>query len=148
MTVNKLVDTHGGNPFIIALAAVAFVATVAWVVFRVWHYYRPRTYRTTRRGLVFKRDEWVAQIEEAAQRARGDQRTAHLLLAAEMREIVSERLGTNVTSWSSRELEQIDEVRGAGHLITSWEEPSFSLEGEGDLRRAADEGIAVIRSWS
>lgn len=148
MTVDKLLAPHGGNLIIIAIAAIALLATIAWVVYRVWDYHRPKSYRTSRAGLVFKRDEWVAKLEEAAKRGRGDQRTAHLLLAAELREIVGERLGTNVMSWSARELEPIDAVRGAGRLIASWEEPSFSLDGEGDLRRATDEGIGVIRSWS
>ena len=76
-----------------------------------------------------------------------DLRALHLALARTMREFASERLGTDVRSWTRAEVAGHDPTRRVGHLLARWEEPSFAPDSDAEAGAAAAAAREVVATW-
>ncbi|MFY9262715.1 MAG: hypothetical protein GX483_03150 [Actinomycetaceae bacterium] len=153
-SVDKLLDPLGAQTWLYIVAGILVVTLIAWLIIRIWDYQRPR--QSAAPAPIFlpastlsDRERWIRQLASAVERAGGSERTAHLLLAAELRRIISERIGQDATSWSADQLRAISpSIVPAANLITSWEHPTFSFDGSGDVAAATQHAISVVSRWS
>lgn len=143
MTVDKLVPPLGGHLTFAIMAMFGFLMLSGWILVCIWRRARSGGEAPASAAPV---EQWVERFERAAELASGNVRAAHLLMAAELRDIMGEYIGLDVASWSAGEISRVDEA--VGTLIGSWEEPSFSFAADGDLERATAAGVEVIRRWS
>ncbi|KAE8762749.1 hypothetical protein [Georgenia thermotolerans] len=96
------------------------------------------------------RPRYVAEVDRlyAGYRAGAlDLRGLHLALARTMREFASERLGTDVRSWTRAEVAGHDPTRRVGHLLARWEEPSFAPDSDAEAGAAAAAAREVVATW-
>ncbi|TRW46958.1 hypothetical protein [Georgenia yuyongxinii] len=76
-----------------------------------------------------------------------DLRGLHLELGRTMREFASERLGTDVRSWTRADVAGHDPTRRVGHLLARWEEPSFAPDSDAEATTSTTRAKEVIGTW-
>lgn len=136
-------------PFILFLALTA--AAVAWVVGMLlyWRRNHRQTFKLMQVTTTL-RDRWIARLRATVAKHSGsdeDARMLHLALASDLRDILSERAGRDVTSWTAAELRMVPELTGVANLIQSWEAPSFAPYSQADARTAEARAVEVVSQW-
>ncbi|WP_448073765.1 hypothetical protein [Georgenia yuyongxinii] len=96
------------------------------------------------------RERYAARVDalHAAYRSGTlDLRALHLELGRTMREFASERLDTDVRSWTRGDVAGHGPTRRVGHLLARWEEPSFALDSDAEAAASAARAKEVIGTW-
>ena len=155
MPVDSLDEPFGGRmPFLVA-CVLCLVALVAWLVFLLVAYRRRRkAWREMTLGAfsVSDRERWIADIRRIADTylPLGDQeslRILHLELGKQMRVIVSERSGWDMSSWSVGDMRAQQPLAEVAELLASWERPSFAPDPQAHAEESVSRAVAVVSRW-
>ncbi|KTF03521.1 hypothetical protein HMPREF3167_07430 [Trueperella sp. HMSC08B05] len=92
----------------------------------------------------------VARIDAVVARHAADTpedvRALHLELAAELRAIMGELVGKDLSAWQVAQLREVAAFSAAADAIEEWEEPSFSAEPHASAQAARDRAVRAV-SW-
>ena len=154
MPSDNLLDPLGPRtPFVVAFI-VAALLFVAWIGYLVWE--RARGQRT--QAVVFaalapgQKERWIAAIRGIGTtylpaESLEDVRQLHRALGKEMRSIVSERSGRDVSSWTTGEMLTHPELTGVAELMRTWEQPTFAASPEAEGSRSVNGALELISRW-
>ncbi len=138
------------------IGAVLLVLVAAWYVFvHIWT--NPERVAARRRKRYQPqpmaptlRQRYAAEVDDHHRRyADGeiDLRVLHLELSATMRKFASERIGTDVTSWTRGDIAGYDPTRRVGGVLAVYEEPSFAERSEAEVLVSVTNAKEVIAEW-
>ncbi|MFT0847710.1 hypothetical protein VR010_08135 [Actinomycetaceae bacterium L2_0104] len=155
MPVENLIETFGGSVGFLIAFVVALAALLAWVVFQVWAYRRRRNARRDMRLRSFTvsdRDRWISDLRRIASgylpaEDEKSLRGLHQGLGRQMRAIVSERSGRDISSWSVSDISQHRALAEVAELLVDWERPSFAPDPRAHGLESVDRAIAVVSRW-
>lgn len=140
------------------VAVVLLLLVAAWLAFVFWWsnpervaareakkaQYAPAPITTSlRRRYTEEIDEHLGRYEAGAI----DLRELHLELSSTMRRFASERIGTDVTTWTRGDVASYDTTRRLGDLLAVYEEPSFAQRSQAEVRASASSAREVINRW-
>ena len=155
MPVDSLVEPFGGRmPFLVA-CVLCLVALVAWLVFLLVAYRRRRkAWREMTLGAfsVSDRERWIADIRRIAETylpANDEEslRALHQELGKQMRAIVSERSGWDMSSWSVGDVKERPPLAEVAELLAAWERPSFAPDPQARAEESVSRALAVVSRW-
>lgn len=155
MPVDSLVEPLGARmPFLVAFI-VCVVVLAAWLVFLCVAYWRRRNaLREMTLGAfsVSDRERWIEDIRRIADTylPLTDQeglRALHLELGKQMRVIVSERSGWDMSSWSVGDMRAQQPLAEVAELLASWERPSFAPDPQAHAEESVSRAVAVVSRW-
>ncbi len=155
MGVDSLVEPLGGRMPILVTFIVCLVLLVAWLVYLFVAYWRRRKVRRGMRLGAFSgpdRERWIADIRRIAETylpANDEEslRSLHQELGKQMRAIVSERSGRDVSSWSVGDMRAQPALAEVAELLASWERPSFAPDPQAHAEESVSRALAVVSRW-
>ncbi|MFT3943925.1 MAG: hypothetical protein QM705_08890 [Ancrocorticia sp.] len=154
MAIDSLVDPFGGRmPFLVTFI-LCLVLLVAWLVYLFLAYWRRRKARSDGFGAPSgpDRERWLADIRQIAQvylpvKDKESLRILHQELGKQMRVIVSERSGWDVSSWSVGDMRAQPHLVEVAELLSSWERPSFAPDPQAHAEESIDRALEMISRW-
>lgn len=150
--LDHVVDPFGAPAVYWVVFAVALVACAGVVGAGRWYWRREPARREAGTapmragrdpGAIERIDAVVARHPAETPE---DVRALHLELAAELRAILGERVGADLSAWQVGQLREVAAFRQAADAIEEWEEPSFSAEPHASVRAARDRAVRAV-SW-
>ncbi|VEI13492.1 hypothetical protein [Trueperella bialowiezensis] len=152
MPADKLIDPAGPTTALIAIAIGAVVGLIIVVAFGLWFVSRVPVKKIKLAPVKrSQREEWIARIDAVVARhadsADEQARALHIELAAELRAILSERAGMDLSSWQPSQLSKVPALSKAAEAIGSWEEPSFAAYARADIPKARDRAVEAVLAW-
>lgn len=140
------------------VAAVLLVLVAAWLVFVFWWSNPTRVAAREAKKARFTpapmttslRQRYTEEIDQHLGRYEEgeiDLRELHLELSSTMRRFASERIGTDVTTWTRGDVASYDTTRQLGDLLAVYEEPSFAQRSEAEVRASASSAQEVVNRW-
>lgn len=140
------------------VAAVLLVLVAAWLVFVFWWSNPERVAAREAKKTRFApapmttslRQRYTDEIDQHLGRydeGTIDLRELHLELSSTMRRFASERIGTDVTTWTRGDVASYDTTRQLGDLLAIYEEPSFAQRSEAEVRASASSAREVVNRW-
>lgn len=140
------------------VAAVLLVLVAAWLFFVFWWSNPERVAaREAKKNRLDPvpmtaslRQRYTDEVDQHLGRYEGgaiDLRELHLELSSTMRRFASERIGTDVTTWTRGDVASYDTTRRLGDLLAIYEEPSFAQRSDAEVRASASGATEVINQW-
>ncbi len=155
MGVDFLVEPLGGRmPFLVAFIA-CLVLFVAWLVYLFVAYRRRREAHHEMTLGAFSgsdRERWIVDIRRIAETylpANDEEslRALHQELGKQMRAIVSERSGWDMSSWSVGDVKERPPLAEVAELLAAWERPSFAPDPQARAEESVSRALAVVSRW-
>lgn len=154
MPVENLIETFGGSVGFIVGFVAALVALVAWIAFQIWARRRRKARRDMqlRSFTVSDRDRWISDLRRIGDSylpATNEEnlRRLHQELGRQMRAIVGERSGRDISSWSLNDIRNHRALSEVADLMASWERPSFAPDPRAHAVESVNGAIAMVSRW-
>ncbi|MGO1590754.1 MAG: hypothetical protein ACTHW1_00770 [Ancrocorticia sp.] len=141
------------TPFIVAFIVAALVL-VAWVAYLLWQRSRSRQPAAVVLASFTpsQKEQWLAAIRQIGEAYLPPQsaeavRQLHKALGKEMRRIISERSGRDLSSWSTGEMMKQPQLTRVATLMSTWEQPTFAANPEAEGIRSVNGAMELIAQW-
>lgn len=150
MPSDRLLDPLAPNVWLYVAAGALLVLLLVWIAWSIWRSQKRKKSIDLQPVTAMQREDWERRVREIVANYSGSDEQArmlHLVLAAALREMLSERAGRDVTSWTAAELRQVPQFAHAADVIESWEEPSFAPYAKSNVELAQERALEVVRQW-